>query len=67
MSVVKKNLVLDFEMAKHKRVVLSIEEKLKVCEMFRNKILKTDITLKYSIGKSTVNNNVNSLLTNVTF
>ena len=37
------------------KVVLSIEEKLKVCEMFRNKIPKTDIMLKYSIGKSTVN------------
>ena len=42
-------------MAKRKRIVLSIEEKLKVCEMFRNKIPKTDIMLKYSIGKSTVN------------
>ena len=42
-------------MAKRKRVVLSIEEKLKVCEMFRNKIPKTDIMLKYSIRKSTVN------------
>ena len=33
MSVVKKNLILDFEMAKRKRIVLSIEEKLKVCEI----------------------------------
>ena len=30
------------------KVVLSIEEKLKVCEMFRNKISKTDIILKYN-------------------
>ena len=44
----QKNLILDFEMAKRKRIVLSIEEKLKVCEMFRNKIPKTDIMLKYS-------------------
>jgi len=41
-------------MADRKRVVLSIEEKLKVCEMFRCNIPKTDIMLKYSIGKSTV-------------
>ena len=45
MSVVKKNLILDFEMAKRKRIVLSIEEKLKVCEMFRNKIHYYFITL----------------------
>ena len=51
----KKNLILDFEMTKCKKVVLSIEEKLKVCEIFRNKIPKADMMLKYSIGKSTVN------------
>ena len=42
-------------MVKRERVVQSIEEKLKVCKMFGNKILKMDIMLKYSIGKSTVN------------
>ena len=35
-------------MAKRKKVVLLIEEKLKVCEMFQNKISKTDIILKYN-------------------
>ena len=54
MSVVKKTLsqILRWRNAK---VVLSIEEKLNVCKMFRNKILITDIMLKYSIGKWTVN------------
>ena len=42
-------------MAKCKRVVLSVDEKLKVSEMFRNKISKTDIMLKCGIEKSTVN------------
>ena len=42
-------------MAKRKRVVLTMEYKLKVCEMFRNKFPKTEIMLKYNIGKSTVN------------
>ena len=46
MSVVIKNLILDFEMVKRKKVVLSIEEKQKVCEMFGSKISKTDIILK---------------------
>ena len=41
-------------MAKRSRVVLSIEGKLNVCEMFRSKLPKTDIMLKYSIGKSTL-------------
>ena len=40
---------------KHKRTVLSVEDKLKVCDMIRRKISKTDIMLKYDIGKPTVN------------
>ena len=52
MFVVKKTL---FQILRwlNARVVLSIEEKLKV--MFRNKIPITDIMFKYSIEKSTVN------------
>ena len=41
--------------AKRKRIVLSVDDKLKICEMVRKKISKTEIMLKYNIGKSTVN------------
>ena len=41
--------------AKRKRIVLSDGDKLKICEMVRKKIPKTEIMLKYNIGKSTVN------------
>ena len=40
---------------KRKRTVLSVEDKLNVCDMMRKKIFKTEIMLKYNIGKSTVN------------
>ena len=40
---------------KRKRTVLSVDDKLKVCDMIPRKISKTDIMLKYNIGKSTVN------------
>ena len=40
---------------KSKRIVLSVDDKLKICEMVQKKILKTEIMLKYNIGKSTVN------------
>ena len=39
---------------KRKRTILFDEDKLKVCDMVRRKISKTDIMLKYNIGKSTV-------------
>ena len=39
--------------AKRKRIVLSVDDKLKICEMVRKKI-PTEIMLKYNIGKSTV-------------
>ena len=42
--------------AKRKRIVLSVGDKLKICEMLRKKIPKSEIMLKYNIGKSTVNN-----------
>ncbi|CAK8676591.1 unnamed protein product [Clavelina lepadiformis] len=40
---------------KRKRIVLFVEYKLKVCDIVRKKIPKTEIMLKYNIGKSTVN------------
>ena len=40
---------------KRKKTVLSVEDKLKVCDTVRRKISKTDIMLQYNIGKSTVN------------
>ena len=40
---------------KLKRTVLSVEEKLNVCDMVRKKIPKTEVLLKYNTGKSTVN------------
>ena len=40
---------------KRKQTVLCVEDKLKVCDSVRRKISKTDIMLKYNIGKSTVN------------
>ena len=38
-----------------KRAVLSVKNKLNVCDMVRRKISKTDTMLKYNIGKTTVN------------
>ena len=40
---------------KRKRTVLSVKEKLYVCDMVRRKISKTDTLLKYNIGKTAVN------------
>ena len=40
---------------KRKRTVLSVEDKLNVCDIVRKKIRKTEVMLKYNIGKSTVN------------
>ena len=40
---------------KRKRTVLSVEDKLNVCDMVPKKIPKTEVMLKYNIGKSTVN------------
>ena len=37
---------------KRKRIVLSVDDKLKICEMVRKKIPKTEIMLKYNIGAS---------------
>lgn len=39
---------------KFKRVVLSIEAKLNICDMGCKKITKTKIMLKYNKGKSTI-------------
>ena len=41
--------------AKRKRIVLSVDDKIKICEMVRKKIPKSEIMLKYNIDKSTVN------------
>ena len=46
--------------AKRKRIVLSVDDKLKICEMVLKKIPKTEIMVKYNIGKSTVNDICNS-------
>ena len=40
---------------KRKHVILTIEEKLKACEMVRNKVPKFMVMEKFNIGKSTLN------------
>ena len=40
---------------KRKHVILTIEQKLKACEMVRNKVPKSMVMEKFNIGKSTLN------------
>ena len=52
--------------SKRKRVLLNIEEKLKICEAVKNGVPKKIIMNKYELGKSTLNDilrNENKLLT----
>ena len=52
--------------SKRKRVILNIEEKLKICEAVKNGVPKKIIMNKYELGKSTLNDilrNENKLLT----
>ena len=39
---------------KGRRVVLIVDDKLKICEMVRRQVLQEEITNKFSIGRSTV-------------
>ena len=61
-STGRPNSSQSFEMAsyskgnvKRKRTVLSVKDKLNVCDMVRRNIFETVVMLKYNIGKSTVN------------
>ena len=47
---------MDKTAKKRKRVQLTIENKLKVCEMAKNNVSKAVIMSKFSIGKLTLNN-----------
>ena len=49
-------LKMDKTAKKRKRVQLTIENKLKVCEMAKKNVPKSVITSQFSIGKSTLNN-----------
>ena len=40
---------------KRKRVVLTIEDKLKICKLFKQKVSKTITMSNYNLGKSTIN------------
>ena len=46
---------MDKTTKKRKRVQLTIENKLKVCEMAKNNVPKAVIMSQFSIGKSTLN------------
>ena len=46
---------MDKTAKKRKRVQLTIENKLKVCEMASNNVPKAVIMSKFNIGKSTLN------------
>lgn len=46
--------------AKRKRVVLSVADKLQICEMVHKKVPKTEIMRTFNIGKSTVNDICNN-------
>ena len=46
---------MDKTAKKRKRVQLTIENKLKVCEMAKNNVPKAVIMSQFSIGKSTLN------------
>ena len=41
--------------SKRKRVVLSIEDKLTVCDLVRKKVSHSEINNRFNIGKSTIN------------
>ena len=46
---------------KRKKVCLSIEDKLDICEMGRGKVPIIEIMAKYNIGKSTAYDEVNEM------
>ena len=48
--------MIDKRANKRKRVILTVEDKIKVCNLVRQNVPKASIIPQYNIGKSTLNN-----------